>query len=116
VRLLKNIFIALITLLSFNGVNVNNVSLNVKNKSKITEFSQKFCHVSIDSFVEDSSPNEDFDLEEDTDETDDDFLGTMFSRNFLIIGKSFRNHSFFYSFSHQSVKKFILYCSLKLYC
>ena len=113
---LRNIFIALIALLSFNGVSVKSISNNVKNKSQLTEFSQKFYHVSVDSFVEDSTPNEDFDFEEDTDETDDDFLETMFSRNLLIISKSFQNYSHFYSFSHQSVKKFILYCSLKLHC
>jgi hypothetical protein len=113
---LRYIFIALITLLSFNGVSVENISLNAHSKSQVTTFSQKFYHVSLDSFVEDTSPNEDFDLEEDTDDTDDDFLETFFSKNIIIASKSLQNHSFFYSFSHQSVKKFILYCSLKLHC
>ena len=113
---LKNIFIALIALLSFNGVSVENIQFNAFEKSQITEFSQKFYHVSIDSFTEDTIPNEDFDLEEDTDDTDDDFLETILSKNLLTISESFQNHFFFYSFSHQSVKKFILYCSLKLHC
>jgi hypothetical protein len=113
---LRNIFIALITLLSFNGVSVNNISLNVKNKSQITEFSQKFYHVSIDSFTEDTTPNEDFDLEEDTDDTDDDFLETMFSKGIFIQNSSQPIHSYYYSYSLQSVKRFILYCSLKLHC
>jgi hypothetical protein len=113
---LRNIFIALITLLNFNSGSVENIQINAPHKSQITEFSQKFYHISMDSFAEDTTPNEDFDLEEDTDDTDDDFLETLFSKNFLIISESFHNHSFFYSFSHQSVKKFILYCSLKLHC
>jgi hypothetical protein len=116
VKHLGNIFILLITLINFSGGSVQNVSNNVNNKIQITKLKQKFYHVSVDSFLEDTTPNEDFDLEEDTDEIDDNFLETMFSRNHLIISKPFRNHSFFYSFSHQSVKKFILYCSLKLYC
>jgi hypothetical protein len=113
---LRNIFIALISLLNFNGVNVQNISLNVQNKSLITEFSQKFYHVSIDNFTEDSAPNEDFDLEEDTDDTDDDFLETLFSKNVFIQSTSQSIHSNYYSFSLQSVKRFILYCSLKLHC
>ncbi len=113
---LRNIFLVLITLINFSGGSVQNVLNNVNNKSQITELTHKFYHVSVDSFVEDTTPNEDFDLEEDTNETDDDFLETMFSRNPLTFSKPFRNHSFFYSFSHQSVKKFILYCSLKLHC
>jgi hypothetical protein len=113
---LRNIFIALIMLLNFNGVSVQNISLNVKNKSQITEFSQKFYHVSIDSFAEDTTPNEDFDLEEDTDDTDDDFLETMFSKGIIIQSTTQQIHSYYYSFSLQSVKRFILYCSLKLHC
>jgi hypothetical protein len=113
---LRNMFIAFITLLNFNSGSVENILLNAPYKSQITEFSQKNYHVSIDSFVGDTTPNEDFDLEEDTDDTEDDFLETLFSKNLLIVSKSFQNHSFFYSFSLQSIKKFILYCSLKLHC
>ena len=113
---LRNIFITLFTLLSFNGVGVQNISLNVQNKDQISELSQKFHSFSIDSFVEDTTPNEDFDLEEDNDDTDDDFLETMFSKNSLTIGNLLQNYFSNYSFSHQSVKKFILYCSLKLHC
>ncbi len=114
---LKNIFILLITLLSINGVVVDNVSLNEINKKSEFKATQKFHHVSVDSFVEDTSSNEDFDLEEDTDDTDDDdFLETISSKNHLIVRKLYQNHSFFYSHSHQSVKRFILYCSLKLHC
>jgi hypothetical protein len=113
---LKNIFILLITLLSINGVMVDNVSLNEFNKKTEFKVTQKFHHVSVDSFVEDTSPNEDFNLEEDTDDTDDDFLETLFSKNVLILSKSQSIHSYYYSHSHQSVKRFILYCSLKLHC
>jgi hypothetical protein len=113
---LRNIFIALITLLSFNGVSVENISLNTHKKSQVTTFSQKFYQVSIDSFAEDTTPNEDFDLEEDTDETDDDFLETMFSKSIFAQGTSLPIHSYYYSYSLQSVKRFILYCSLKLHC
>jgi hypothetical protein len=113
---LRSIFILLISLLSINGVMVNDVSINeISTKSEV-RLLKKTYQVSVDNFVEDSTPNEDFDLEEDTDDTDDDFLETMFSRNLVIIGKSFQNHSFSYTFSHQSVKRFILYCSLKLHC
>ncbi len=113
---LRNIFIALITLLSINSVSVKNIPLNVQNKNQINESHQKFYHVSVDSFIKDTTPNEDFDLEEDTDDTDDDFLETMFSKNHSNVSKSFQNHYFSYKFSHQSVKRFILYCSLKLHC
>jgi hypothetical protein len=113
---LKNIFFALITLLNFSGVPVQNISHNVHNKSQITEYSQKFYQISFDSFVEDTTPNEDFDLEEDTDDTDDDFLETMFSKSIFIQSTSQPIHSYYYSFSLQSVKRFILYCSLKLHC
>jgi hypothetical protein len=113
---LRYIFLTLITLLNFNSGSVENILLNTPHKSQINEFSQKIYHVSIDSFVEDTTPNEAFDLEEDTDDTDDDFSKTSFSRNLLVISKSFQNHSFYYTFSPQSVKKFILYCSLKLHC
>jgi hypothetical protein len=113
---LRNIFITLIMLLNFNSVSVKNMLLNESNKNLITEHHQKFYHVSIDSFAEDTTPNEDFDLEEDTDDTDDDFLETMFSKNLIITSKSFKQSYFSHSYSHQSVKKFILYCSLKLHC
>jgi hypothetical protein len=113
---LRNIFITLITLLSFNGVSVHNISLDVRNKSHITELSQKNYHFSIDSFAEDTTPNEDFDLEEDTDDTDDDFLENMFSKNILFPSTSPSIHTYNYSYSLQSVKRFILYCSLKLHC
>lgn len=115
-KLLRNIFITLIMLLNFNGVSVKNRSLNTSNKNLITTHQQKFYHVLLDSFTEDTTQNEGFDLEEDTDTADDDFLKTMFSENVFIIHKSFSNTNYFYSFSHQSIKKFILYCSLKLHC
>ena len=113
---LRNIFIALITLLSINGVSVQNITLNVQNKNQINESHQKFYHVSVDSFIEDTTPNEDFDLEEDTDDTDDDFLETMFSKGIIIQSISQQFHSNYYTFPHQSVKRFILFCSLKLHC
>jgi hypothetical protein len=114
---LRNIFILLISLLSINGVMVNNVSINeISTKSEV-HLLKKNHQVSVDKFVEDSIPNEDFDLEEDTDDTDDDdFLEILSSKNVSIVSKSFQNHSFSYTFSHQSVKRFILYCSLKLHC
>ncbi len=115
-KLLRNIFIALITLINFSGVSVQNIPLDVQNKSQIAELSQKFYHVSIDSFAEDTAPNEDFDLEEDTDDSDDDFLETLFSKGIFIQSTSQPIHSYYYSFSLQSVKRFILYCSLKLHC
>jgi hypothetical protein len=99
-----------------NGGSINNVSINDSIKITTIKLTQKFYQVSIDSFAEDTTPNEDFDLEEDTDDTDDDFLETMFSRNTLIHSKSHSIHSYYYSYSHQSVKRFILYCSLKLHC
>lgn len=113
---LRNIFITLITLLSFNGVSVHNISLDVRNKSHITELSQKNYHFSIDSFAADTTPNEDFDLEEDTDDTEDDFLKTLFLKNIVFQSELPSLHSYSYSYSLQSVKRFILYCSLKLHC
>jgi hypothetical protein len=99
-----------------NGGSINNVSISESAKNSTIKLAQKFYHVSIDSFAEDTTPNEDFDLEEDTDDTDDDdFLETMFSKSLPFVSVSFQNHSFFYTFSHQSVKRFILYCSLKLH-
>jgi hypothetical protein len=100
-----------------NGGSINNVSIGESGKNPTIKLAQKFYHVSIDSFAEDTTPNEDFDLEEDVDDTDDDdFLETMFSKNVLILRKSQSIHSYYFSHSHQSVKRFILYCSLKLHC
>ena len=112
----KNIFILLISLLAFNGVMVNDMSLHeITQKSEI-KVSQKFYHISANSFVKDTTPNADFDLEEDCDDTDDDFMGILFSSNLIFASTSPHTNSYYYSYFHQSVKRFILYCALKLYC
>lgn len=113
---LRNIFILLISLLTFNGVMVNEVSLHEIAKKSEIKVAQKFHHISVDNFVEDTTPNEDFDLEEDCDDTDDDFIETSLSPKLIIASTSSHINSYYYSHSHQSVKRFILYCSLKLYC
>lgn len=113
---LTTIFILLISLLAINGGKVNNLSINdVDKNSKLNEI-HSYHHLSVNNFIEDSSPNEDFDLEEDTDDTDNDFLGTIFSKNIITQNISQPNHSYYNFYSLQSVKRFILYCSLKLNC
>jgi hypothetical protein len=113
---LRNMFILLISLLIFNGVMVNNVSLHEIAKKSEIKVAQNFNHISVDNFVEDTTPNEDFDLEEDCDDTDDDFMEALFSPKLISANTSPHPDSYYYSYSHQSVKRFILYCSLKLYC
>ena len=113
---LKSTFILLISLLEFSGVTVNDVSLYAAAKKSEIKVAQKFNHISVDNFVEDNTPKRDFDLEEDCDDTDDDFVGTLFSPKLVIAGIYPSTNSHYFSFSHQSVKRFILYCSLKLYC
>jgi hypothetical protein len=113
---LRNIFILIVSLLSINGVMVNDVSLHEIAKKSEIKVVERFNHISVDNFVEDTTPNEDFDLEEDCDDTDDDFMGTLFSPKLIIASTSPHTNSYYYSYSHQSVKRFILYCSLKLYC
>ncbi len=113
---LRVIFALIVSLLAFNSVRVNNVpNYEISKKSEI-KVAKNFNHISLDNFVEDTTPNEDFDLEEDCDDTDDDFTETLFSPKLTFATTSPHNNSFIYSHSHQSVKMFILYCSLKLYC
>lgn len=113
---LKIIFALLISLLAFNGVMVNHVPIHDISKKSEIKVAQNLNHTSVDNFVEDTTPNEDFDLEEDCDDTDDDFKETFFSTKLTFASTSRHNNSFYYSHSHQSVKRFILYCSLKLNC
>jgi hypothetical protein len=113
---LRIIFALLISLLAFNSVRVNHVAPHEISKKSELKFTQNFNHTSFDNFVEDTAPNESFDLEEDCDDTEDDFTEPIFSPK-LTFSSTFRhNKSFHYSHAHQSVKRFILYCSLKLYC
>jgi hypothetical protein len=113
---LKNIFLLLSSLFFLNGESVEYVSINKTSEKFSCKLSQKSHQFSIDKFIEDSSPNEDLDLEEDTDETDEDFVYSTSSKTLIVAITSLQNHSFDYPFSHQSIKKFILYCSLKLHC
>ena len=113
---LRNIFVLLISLLYINGGKVNNLSINdVHEHSKLKEI-QSYYPVSIDNSIEDSSPNKDFDLEEDTDDTDNYFLKTSLSKNIILQSASPSIHFYYYSYSLHSIKSFILYCSLKLRC
>lgn len=113
---LRIIFALLISLLAFNSVRVNHVALHEISKKYEIKVAQNFNHISLDNFVEDTTPNEDFDLEEDCDDTDDDSTERLFSPKLTFASTSRHNNSFYYSHSHQSVKRFILYCSLKLNC
>lgn len=113
---LRHIFILLISLLAINGGNVNNISISDVNKHSVSKEIQSYHRISVDNIIEDSFPNQDFDLEEDTDDTDNDFLGTIFSKNIVVQNASPPIYQYSYSYSHQSVKRFILYCSLKLHC
>lgn len=113
---LRNIFILLISLLTINGEKVNIISINGVSEHSVSKEIQSYHHISVDNFIEYSSPNQDFDLEEDTDDTDNDFWGTMFSKNIAVQNASPHIYHYSYSYSHQSVKRFILYCSLKLHC
>lgn len=116
VNQLKNIFLILYSLFFLDGGSIENVSINKSSEKFTFKVAQKFSHFSLNNFVEDTSSNEDFDLEEDTDDTEDDFLETSFSKNAQIFRKPHSTYFLLYSFSHQSVKRFILYCSLKLHC
>ncbi len=112
---LRNIFVLLISLLYING-EISNMSINgVHEHSKLKEI-QSYYPVSIDNSIEDSSPNKDFDLEEDTDDTDNYFLKTLLSKNLIFQSTSPSIHSYHYSYSLHSIKRFILYCTLKLRC
>lgn len=113
---LRNICILLISLLAINSGKVNNMSINGVDKHAVLKEIQSYHHSSVDNFIEDFSPNEDFDFEEDTDDTDNDFLGTMFSKKIITQSISLPIYSYYYSYSLHSVKRFILYCSLKLHC
>ena len=113
---LRNIFILLIALLCINSGKANNLLINdVHNYSKLKEI-QSFHPVLVGNFSEDSSSNENFDLEEDTDDTDNYFLKTSLSKNVTVQNTSPFIHFYYYSYSLHSVKRFILYCSLKLRC
>ena len=113
---LINIFILFISLLCINSGKVNNLSINdVHKHSKLKEI-QSFHPVSVSNFSEDSSSNENFDLEEDTDDTDNYFLKTSLSKNIILQSASPSIHFYYYSYSLHSIKSFILYCSLKLRC
>lgn len=113
---LRNIFILFISLLAINSGKINNLSISDFDKNSKLKEIQSYHHISVDNFIEDSSPNEDFDLEEDTDDTDNDFVGTIFSKNIIKQSISQPSHSYYNFYSLQSVKRFILYCSLKLHC
>jgi hypothetical protein len=111
---LKNILLLLIALLSINNGTGNSMSINFSDYTTFITFSHKPQFI-INNFVEDSNPNEDFDLEEDYDDTEDDFMENVSSKNLFILSTITNTNSYYYSYSHQSVKRFILYCSLKLY-
>lgn len=113
---LKNILILLISLLAINGGKVNNMSVKDVYKSTLSRQIRHTHHVSVDNFAKDSTPNEAFNLEEDADDTEDDFMETLFSKNAIASNNLQSTHFCYYSHSHQSVKRFILYCSLKLHC
>ena len=112
---LRNIFVLLISLLAINGEMVNNMSIKDLDKPTVLKQTHNTHHVSVDNFIEDSTPNEDFDLEEDADDTEDDFIETSSSKNVIILDNLQSTHFYCYSYSLQSVKRFILYCSLKLH-
>ena len=113
---LRNIFILLISLLAINGEMVRNMSIKDVDKFIALKQTYNTNHVSVENFIEDSTPNEDFDLEEDADDTEDDFIKTSFPKNAIILDNLQSTHFYYYSYSLQSVKRFILYCSLKLHC
>ncbi len=112
---IKNIFILFISLLLANNGLSKNLSNNSSEKKTIVAHAKNQNSI-ISNFVEDSFPNEDFDLEEDFDDTDDDFVYISTSKNILVLDEHTNTHLYHYSYSIQSVKRFILYCSLKLYC
>jgi hypothetical protein len=112
---LKNILIIFVSLLLFNNGTSERVLKSSSEKTSFTTYSHTHNFV-LSNFVEDSFPNEDFDLEEDFDDTDDDFIHISTSKNILVLDEHTNTHLYHYSYSIQSVKRFILYCSLKLHC
>ena len=113
---IKNIFILFISLLLANNGLSKNLSNNFSEKKTVVVHAQN-QHSAISSFVENSFPNDDFDLEEDSDDSDDDdYLHIITSKNIIVFDELTNTHLDSYFHSIQSVKRFILYCSLKLYC
>jgi hypothetical protein len=96
------------------GKSVSDVSLH---KYTVASTVSHQSNYAFGLLTESSDFNEDFDVEEDSDDTDDDFLESGNAKNLNIIFPQNTNTSvFYYQFSFQSVKRFILFCSLKLHC
>ncbi len=112
----RNIFVLLISLLLINNGVAKNLSNNFSEK-KVVVANTNHHSTTLSGFVENSFPNEDLDLEEDSDDSDDDdYVHIFTSRNTPIFDEHTKIHLYSYSCSNHSVKRFILYCSLKLHC
>jgi hypothetical protein len=113
----RNIFLLMISLFFVNngiGKSVSDVSLH---KYTVASTVSHQSNYAFGTLAEGDDFNESFDVEEDSDDTDDDFLE---SRNGKSLNTTFAKNTntsiFYYHPSFQSVKRFILFCSLKLHC
>ncbi|PWK28155.1 hypothetical protein LV89_00933 [Arcicella aurantiaca] len=112
----RNIFVLLISLLLINNGIAKNLSNNFSEKKTVV-VNENHHPTTLSTFVDDTFPDEDFDLEEDSDDSDDDdYVHILTTKNVVIFDEHTNTHLYSYSFSNHSVKRFILYCSLKLHC